>query len=178
MMKSSIIKIGTLFVDRGLMPFLFLLLTFSFVSSAQIVPVLTFDVFQKHLQPANDNDTVYVINFWATWCKPCVEELPAFEKLNETYANQKVKVLLVSIDFRSQYEKQVVPFVQKNKLKSQVMLMDAQGDNDFIDKVNPAWQGTIPATTVIQASSKTNKFYEKQFTFEELENIIQPLIKK
>lgn len=143
--------------------------------SAQSVPIYTFDAFEKFLKP--ESDTVYVINFWATWCKPCVEELPHFEKLTENYKDKKVKVLLVNIDFRSQYEKKVVPFVQKNKLKSQVMMLDTQGDNGFIDKVSTAWQGTIPATVIVQASSKTNKFYEKQFTYDQLETIVKPLIK-
>lgn len=142
---------------------------------AQTVPILTFGAFEKYLHP--ESDTVYVINFWATWCKPCVEELPYFEQLHEKYKNKKVKVLLVSIDFKSQYEKKVVPFVQKNKLQAAVLLLDGEGNNDFIDKVNPQWQGTIPATSVLHAPSQTNAFYEKQFTLEELENIIQPFIK-
>ncbi len=148
---------------------------FSLSVSAQTIPILTFDSFEKYLKPTSD--TVFVINFWATWCKPCVEELPYFEKLNENYKTKKVKVLLVNIDFRSQYEMKVKPFVQKNKLKSEVIFLDMQGDNGIIDKVNPAWQGTIPATTIIHASSQTKKFFEKQFTYEELENIIKPLIK-
>src|SRR5690606_6809447 len=45
------------------------------------------------------NDSIYVINFWATWCKPCIKELPAFEKIASEYADKKVKVLLVSLDF-------------------------------------------------------------------------------
>ncbi len=141
----------------------------------QFIPILTFDSFKKYLQPAGD--TVYVINFWATWCKPCVDELPAFEKLNETYKNQKVKVLLVSLDFKSQYDKKVVPFVKKNKLNSEVIMLDTQGDNSFIDKVSPQWQGTIPATTFVHSSTNTKKFFEKQFSYEQLENIVKPLIK-
>ena len=148
-----------------------------FITHAQAVPILTFNAFEKHLNPAANNDTVYVINFWATWCKPCVEELPYFEQLQENYKNHKVKVLLVSIDFKSQHEKKVVPFVQKNELKSQVLLLDGEGNNDFIDKVDMRWQGTIPATTVIHAPSKTKDFYEKQFTYQELEKIVKPLLK-
>ncbi len=141
---------------------------------AQNIPVLTFGQFEKYLHPKSD--TIYIINFWATWCKPCVEELPVFEKMHQEYLNKKVKVLLVSLDFKSQFEKKVVPFVKKNELKSTVILLDTQGDNQFIDKVNPQWQGTIPATAVIQSSSKTNLFFEQQFTYSDLEKIIKPLI--
>jgi len=108
---------------------------------------------------------------------PCVRELPGFEKLNADYKDKKVKVMLVSLDFKSQYEQKLLPFVKKNNVQSNVILLDAEGNNDFIDKVDPAWQGTIPATMLIQASSKTKKFFERQFTYEELENIVKPLIK-
>jgi len=143
--------------------------------SSQSIPILTFAAFERYLHPASDS--VYVINFWATWCKPCVAELPNFEKLNENYKAKKVKVLLVSIDFKSQYKNKVVPFVKKNQLKAEVVLLDTQGDNSFIDKVHPEWQGTIPATTVIHASTQTRRFYERSFSYEELENIVKPLIK-
>lgn len=159
---------------------MFLLTSFLFThaqspTSLPSIPIVPFDSFEKYLKPGSDS--IYVINFWATWCKPCVEELPHFEKLHENYQNKKVKVLLVNIDFRSQYESKVVPFVKKHKLKSKVIMLDTQGSNDFIDKVSPQWQGTIPATTLIHASSQTRKFFEKQFTYAELENIVKPLIK-
>jgi thiol-disulfide isomerase/thioredoxin len=64
----------------------------------------------------NKSDTTYVINFWATWCKPCVEEIPHFEKLYATYKNQKVKVIMVSCDFKKQLETRVIPFVQNKKM--------------------------------------------------------------
>ena len=151
------------------------LLSVSFNLSAQSIPILTFDKFEKFLKP--ENDSIYVINFWATWCMPCVEELPAFEKLNDVYKNQKVKVMLVSLDFKSQYNKKVVPFVKKNKLNSEVILLDTEGKNDFIDKVSPQWQGSIPATLILQADSKTQNFYERKFTYDELEKIVKPLIR-
>lgn len=161
---------------RGMTTRVFILMIFfTQTASAQTIPILTFDSFKKYLQPSSDS--VYVINFWATWCKPCVEELPAFEKLNETYKNQKVKVLLVSLDFKSQYDKKVVPFVKKNKLNSEVIMLDTQGDNSFIDKVSPQWQGTIPATAFVHIGTSTKNFFEKQFSYEQLENIVKPLIK-
>src|SRR4051812_38333363 len=69
----------------------------------------------------NTSDTTYVINFWATWCKPCVAELPAFEKLNTKYKADKVKVILVSNDLKKQVDTQLKPFIAKHKLRSTVL---------------------------------------------------------
>jgi len=95
-----------------------------------------------------ENDTTYIVNFWATWCKPCIEELPYLEQMNKAKTEKPVKVVLVSLDFPQHLESKLLPFVQKRKLISQVdVLLD--GDyNSWIDKVSPEWSGAIPATYI------------------------------
>jgi len=114
------------------------------------------------------NDTTYVVNFWATWCVPCVEELPNFEKLNADYKDKKVKVILVSIDFPKMVESNLLPFIKKHELKSEVVHLNDPDANSWINKVDSTWSGAIPAT-VIYKKDKRN-FYEKSFTFEELKS--------
>ena len=101
-----------------------------------------------------DNDTTYVINFWATWCKPCVKELPYFEALTEAHQKDKVKVVLVSLDFPKQLESKLVPFVQENKLQSNVVVLLDGKYNDWIDKVATEWSGAIPVTLFAQGEKK------------------------
>src|SRR5690606_17137090 len=113
------------------------------------------------------NDSIYVVNFWATWCKPCVRELPAFEKIASEYSNKKVKILLVSLDFPDKIEDQVIPFIKKNNIQSEVVLLDDADANSWIPKISPQWSGAIPATVIYK--NDTRKFYEQSFTFEELE---------
>ncbi len=121
------------------------------------------------------NDTTYVINFWSTWCAPCVKELPYFEALTEKYATQNVKVILVSLDFPKQLETKLKPFLKENNLQSTVLVLTDPDANSWVDKVNPAWSGAIPATVVYKGD--TNKFYEKAFeSFAELEGIITPFL--
>jgi len=151
---------------------LYLIFVVPHVIYAQSVPVLSFEQFEKNLH--KDNDSVYVINFWATWCKPCVEELPAFEDLNAHYRNEKLKVILVSLDFRSQLESNVIPFVKEKNLQSEVLLLYEPNPNSWIDKVSEDWSGAIPATLIF--SKGFRKFYEKQFIFDELKAIVEPLI--
>jgi thiol-disulfide isomerase/thioredoxin len=113
-----------------------------------------------------DNDTTYVVNFWATWCVPCVEELPHFEKLTQEYENEKVKVLLVSLDMHKMIESKLLPFIKEKNLQSDVVVLRDPDADSWIPKVDSTWSGAIPAT-VIYKGSKRN-FFEKSFTYEEL----------
>jgi len=139
-------------------------------SAADFVPKkvvsLNFETLEKNYFQ-KQNDSIYVINFWATWCKPCVKELPAFEKIASNYADEKVKILLVSLDFPDKIEEQVIPFIKSNRIKSEVVLLDDADANSWIPKVSPEWSGAIPATVIYRNDHR--KFYEKTFTFQEIE---------
>lgn len=128
------------------------------------VPVYTFSEFEPYLH--RKNDTTYVINFWATWCKPCVQELPYFDELQASFADKKIKVILVSLDFAEKKETALLPFLDKRKIKSDVVLLDDPDANAWIGKVDSTWSGAIPATLIY--NSKKRNFYERSFTREEL----------
>jgi thiol-disulfide isomerase/thioredoxin len=150
----------------------FLLFIVLQLSAQQNVPVYTFNELEPllHLK----NDTTYVVNFWATWCKPCVKELPAFEKLNEKYTNQKVKVVLVSLDFVKNYDSRLLPFIEENKIQSEVVLLNDPKSNVWIDKVSPLWSGAIPATLIYNSSKR--QFFEQSFSFKMLENDVKQFL--
>ncbi|NBC09095.1 MAG: redoxin domain-containing protein [Bacteroidetes bacterium] len=101
-----------------------------------------------------DNDTTYVINFWATWCKPCVKELPYFEALNTSLQGQKAKVILVSLDFPKKVKSSLIPFVEKHQLQSEVLVLLDGKYNDWIDRVDPKWTGAIPATLIYKGQHR------------------------
>ena len=128
------------------------------------IPVYNFEQLQPWLN--KQNDTTYVVNFWATWCKPCIKELPYFEEVTQQYADDKLKVILVSLDFPDKLKDQVAPFVEKRNLKSQVVLLDDPDANGWIPKVSEEWSGAIPATVIYKNNER--RFYEKSFTREEL----------
>ena len=120
------------------------------------------------------NDTTYIINFWATWCEPCVAELPNFEKINSDYKDKKVKVILVSLDMKKQIESKLLPFIQEKKLKSEVVLLSDADANSWIPKIDSTWSGALPATIIYNKSKR--KFYEQSFTYEEIEKEVQKFI--
>jgi len=131
--------------------------------------VLSFDDFEPHLHFSND--TTYLVNFWASWCTPCINELPAFEQIGEEYRDEKVKVLLVSLDFPKQIESRLVPFIEKNGIRSEVLVLNDPDANKWIDRVDPDWTGSIPATLVY--NKKDRLFHEGVYTYEELKQILE-----
>ncbi|MNJ98177.1 Thioredoxin-1 [compost metagenome] len=113
------------------------------------------------------NDTTYVVNFWATWCVPCVEELPHFEKLNANYKDHKVKVMLVSLDMFKMIESKLLPFIKEKQLKSDIVYLRDPDQNTWLPKVDSTWSGALPATLIYNKNKR--KFFEKSFTYAELE---------
>ncbi|WP_340065297.1 TlpA disulfide reductase family protein [Ascidiimonas aurantiaca] len=131
--------------------------------------VYDFEGFEHML--SKQDDKIYIINFWATWCKPCVAELPFFEEITEKYSAGNVEVVLVSLDMPRMFETHLLPFVEKRDLKSNVIVLDDPRQNDWIPKVSEEWSGAIPATLVYRNSKK--EFYERSLEYEELETIIE-----
>lgn len=132
------------------------------------VNVITYDKLEQII--TDDHDTLNVINFWATWCAPCVEELPYFETMQAKYP--QIKIHLVSLDFKSQLEKKLIPFIQKKQLRSNVYLLDEPKYNSWIDKISKDWQGSLPATLFVNGKQSIYDFHEQQFSEQELENFI------
>lgn len=125
----------------------------------------------------NHKDTTLVINFWASWCKPCIEEFPYFQQLAKNYSDKQVKVIFISLDFKREFETKLVPFVKNKNVQQQVLLIDEPDYNSWIDKVDNRWSGAIPATLIIDENGR-KYFYEKEFaSYLELEKIVKPIIK-
>lgn len=134
---------------------------------SQNISVIGLDNLESRLD--NGSDTTYVVNFWATWCGPCVKELPYFEALEKANQGKKFKVLLVSLDFVNQLESKVVPFLERKKLISEVVLMDEDRPNKWIPRVSEKWTGALPATLFVNTKKKTRHFHEGSFKEGELE---------
>lgn len=153
---------------------LFLCLFVPLVSKGQNFAVYdNFSQLEDRIKQSGDQ--TLVVNFWATWCKPCVEELPCFEELQQRYANRNVQVLLVSLDFKSQIEKRLIPFLQEKGLISEVVVLTDQDADSWIPRVHESWDGAIPVTVVIRG--KQRAFHREKFKdFLELDTFVQPFL--
>ena len=149
----------------------------SVTNSPEIAEAITLDIYDfEGIEPFlnRNDDKTYVVNFWATWCAPCVKELPYFEQLGDKYRDRNVEVLLVSLDFPNQYEKKLKPFIVKHQLKSKILVLDDVDMNSWIPKVDPDWDGAIPVTLIYNRDSR--KFYAQSFDYDTLENEILSFI--
>lgn len=148
----------------------FVIFAFLFSNAILAQKVAVFDnyaVLEKAV--LNDDKTIYVVNFWATWCAPCVKELPHFEQLNSE--NKNIKVVLVSLDFKDQYESKLLPFLKKKSIASEVVLLTDKDYNAWLPQVDKEWSGSIPATLIIKNGKKV--FAEKMFSsYEELNEYV------
>ncbi len=118
-----------------------------------------------------ENDTTYVVNFWATWCKPCVKELPFFEEAWHAYSGHPVKIILVSLDFPKQIDSRLVPFIDKHNLQAQVVVLTDPDANAWIPQIADDWSGAIPATLVRR--NGVTRFLEGEFeSLEDLHSFI------
>lgn len=124
---------------------------------------------------SHEGHEVKVINFWATWCAPCIKELPYFELLKEKYPDDQLDVLLVSLDFAEHIER-VNKFLDRKNISTKVWLLDESDANSYIDKIDNRWSGAIPMTLLINPATGKRIFLEKELTNDELEQHINSLL--
>lgn len=138
-------------------------------ASAQQVNVLKYEDLQKRIQQ-HDQKTV-LVNFWATWCIPCIEEMPVLMQMNEKYqAQQDFKMLLVSLDSKKNLDK-LPAFLEKHKIKAEVVLLDDNKRmNEWIPVFDAKWQGSLPATLLYHKGQKA-AFVDGTITRDQLKAI-------
>ena len=138
----------------------------SFIASGQEVEKVKFADLQKKILTADAPLTIF--NFWATWCGPCIREMPHFEAYE---TNDDVKVYFVSLDFPNQFDK-VVQFLEKKGFKTEALWLDETDAEAYKPKVSKDWSGAIPATLFVAESGKTY-FQENEFSKDKLDNQIK-----
>ncbi len=137
---------------------------------AQNVRVISFKTLETLIN--KPNDTTYIVNFFASWCAPCVKELPEFTAFAEAHKSQKIQVLYVSLDFKKDVKKKLAPLSIKHNLGQNVYLLDETNANNWINQVDSAWGGDIPATLFVNSKKQYRKLFNQSFTKELLFEIV------
>src|ERR1700741_1989443 len=125
-----------------------------------------------------ESKTPLIINMWATWCKPCIEEIPYFLEEVKKHEKDSVKILLVSLDFKEAYPKDISKFATKRKFNAPIVWLDETNADYFCPKIDPKWSGAIPATLFINNKTGYRKFYEEQVSHEDLKKEIMAILEK
>ncbi len=158
-------------IMRSIAFLLFFVLTIP--ATAQEARMVKLDQLQQILK--DERDQILVVNFWATWCAPCLKELPLFEKLGSERGDVEVKLVSMDMDLDPNPGK-VRDFVARKKIKSTVLILDERNPNDWIDKLDKHWSGALPATLVINNKNGKRRFVEKELHEGELEKMIAEVL--
>jgi thiol-disulfide isomerase/thioredoxin len=118
-----------------------------------------------------------IINFWATFCVPCIQEIPYFQKLVKKHEKDSIKLLLVSLDLHEDYAK-IEPLAAKRKFIAPIAWLNETNADYFCPKIDSVWSGAIPATLFINNKTGYRKFYEEQIKEDKLEKEIMAILGK
>jgi thiol-disulfide isomerase/thioredoxin len=117
-----------------------------------------------------------VVNFWATFCKPCIAEIPHFQKLVKQYEKDGVQLLLVSLDMIEMYPVKIKMFADKFGFTAPIVFLDETNADIFCPRVDSTWSGAIPASLFINNTTGYRKFFEEEMSEEKFEIELKALI--
>ncbi len=141
-------------------------------AGAQQAKIITLPQLQELMGQKADH--IKVINFWATWCAPCVKEIPLFEKLGQQRTDVRVTLVSMDLDLDPDPEK-VYRFIARKKLQSEVVILNEKDPNSYINQIDKNWSGAIPATLIINSRTGKRKFVERELHDGELEKLISEI---
>jgi thiol-disulfide isomerase/thioredoxin len=125
---------------------------------------------------AKEQGNVLVVNFWATWCIPCIREFPDLSKLQEKHSERGLKVIAVSMDDPELLDTKVKRFIQEHRPGFVTYLQTEADPDTFASVVDPGWSGVVPTTYVIDRTGKVRKSMVGRRSYEEFEAAITPLL--
>lgn len=138
-----------------------------------IIPV---DEAQVRALVSESSGKVILLNVWATWCAPCIEEFPDLLKLRSAYVTSGLEVKFLSIDHPRKDIRAVQTFLRKMHVDFPTYIKTATNDESFINALHPDWSGAVPATFVYDRTGRLVQTRIDSQTYEELVALIKPLL--
>lgn len=162
---------------KNILLFSVLCLLFSNKINAQEIKVVKLKEVLAEMQKnksLEQKDTTLVLNFWATWCVPCVKELPDFIKLANENDQFSKKIILIAVEDELKKVKAFLTkkdFLIKNKNQIEFWLLDEKDANTWVSAIEQHWDGAIPFTMFWKNAQKTTHLGE--ITYQELQNLLK-----
>lgn len=161
---------------RILLPLAAALAICALPASAAPIAVKPADAPTIHKAIAAHKGHVVVVNFWATWCGPCVAEFPDLVKISNEYRGKGVVVMAVSADRKSDIATKVLPFLRSHHANFQAYLQQSSDPEVFINAFDPKWQGDLPRTLIYNKQGKLVRSLSGQQTLHSFAAAIKPLL--
>ncbi len=156
------------------MKYTIVILLFCLMSlTSQSQPILKWKINDVVNYYTKNNDTIYIVNFWSTYCQPCIEEMPYLQSISKKYATKKVKLVFVSLDVKSFYPKKLTTFLKQHKITATCIWLNETNADIFCPAVDEKWSGAIPATIIVLNKKGYKQFYEQQFTPQQFETALK-----
>ena len=118
-----------------------------------------------------------LVNFWTTWCKPCVEELPLLIREVKAHAADSIELILVSLDDKETYTGKLRDFISNRNYEGTFLWLDETNADYFCPVIDTSWSGAIPATLFLNKKNAYRKFVEAKLTDRTLQDILREMFR-
>ena len=141
--------------------------------TAQQVKRININELQAYIQKS---EKPLVVNFWATFCKPCMEEIPYFQHTIRSQYKGEIELLLVSLDVRADYPQKISSIAAQKNISAHIAWLNETDADYFCPKIDQKWLGAIPCTLMVNNKKKYRKFYDDQLSPVQLDKELKALV--
>jgi thiol-disulfide isomerase/thioredoxin len=149
--------------------FFFPLLLLSFAAFSQEIKKIKITDLAKTIA---ETKTPLIVNFWATYCLPCMHEIPYFQETVKKYEQEGLTIIFVSLDLREAYPAKISSTAKKLKLAYPIAWLDETDADYFCPLIDKSWSGGLPSTLFINPKNNYRKFVEDELTREKFEKVV------